>query len=110
MDTESTISKETTVVESPVSNSTAQVVTTKVAGDPVEFSLFKINQIIWYIVGLIVIVIGLRFILLLLAAGNAGFVNFIYNLSDIFVAPFFGIHNGPKLSAFQLKRLSKGKM
>src|SRR5690349_10033481 len=95
MDTESTISKKTTVVESPVSNSTQQVVQTKVAGDPVEFSLFKANQIVWYFIGLICILIGLRFILLLLAAGNAGFVSFIYSLSGIFVSPFFGIFGQP---------------
>lgn len=47
---------------------------------------------IYFIFGVIVAFIALRIILLLLAAnqGNA-FVDFVYSVSGIFVAPFFGI-------------------
>ena len=97
MDTENTVVREvtTSTTPTPLSNTTQEAVTTRVQGDPVEFSLFKVNQIVWYIIGLIAILIGLRFLLLFLAAGNAGFVNFIYSLSGIFVAPFFGIFGQP---------------
>lgn len=52
------------------------------------------QRVVYYIFGLIEAIILLRFILLLLAAnrGNA-FVDFIYDLSNIFVAPFYGIFN-----------------
>ena len=45
-----------------------------------------------FIFGLIELLIGLRIILLLLAARSSNdIVAFIYNISDIFVAPFRGI-------------------
>jgi len=52
------------------------------------------QRVVWFIVGVIVILLALRMLLLLLAAnrGNA-FVDFIYNLSGAFAAPFYGIFN-----------------
>jgi hypothetical protein len=48
--------------------------------------------IIYLIVGFIEFLIGMRFILLLLGANPAsGFVNWIYDWSTPFVAPFYGI-------------------
>lgn len=51
-------------------------------------------RIISFIGGIIVTILGLRFILSLLGAnqGNA-FASFIYTLSHPFVAPFFGLFN-----------------
>ncbi len=55
-------------------------------------SLERAKQIVWFIVGLIIAVIALRFVLLVLGANPAnGFASFIYGLSGIFVAPFQGI-------------------
>ena len=50
------------------------------------------RRVIVFIFGLIQVVIGLRFVLLLLAAREAnGLVSVILNVSQIFVAPFEGI-------------------
>jgi hypothetical protein len=50
------------------------------------------RNIIYYIAGIIVVLLALRIMLLLLAAnqGNA-FVDFIYGLSGVFAWPFYGI-------------------
>lgn len=84
-------------VSTPTGTTNQQVVSTKVTPDPQEFGLFKVNQIVWYIIGLINILIGLRFILLLLSARSAQFTNFIYNLSYPFVVPFLGIFPSPSV-------------
>ena len=50
------------------------------------------KRIVYYIGGVIIALIALRFIFLLLGANRgSGFVDFIYDLSAIFVAPFVGI-------------------
>jgi hypothetical protein len=52
----------------------------------------KIIQIVYYIEGIIMAILGLRFILRLFGASTAStFVAFIYMLSYPFVAPFFGM-------------------
>lgn len=54
--------------------------------------IFK--RVVWYITGFIVALLVLRLVLLLLGANDtAAFVNFVYALSSIFAAPFFGIFN-----------------
>lgn len=51
--------------------------------------LYKGTQIVWYILGLLEVLIFFRFILKLLAANtNAGFTKFIYGSTQIFIAPF----------------------
>lgn len=50
------------------------------------------QRVVWYITGIIIAILVLRLILLMLAANdNTAFVSFVYNLSAIFAAPFFGI-------------------
>jgi drug/metabolite transporter (DMT)-like permease len=66
------------------------------------------QRIIWFIVGAISVVIALRFALLLLGANqSAGFVDFIYDLSGVFVAPFTGIFGEPTYgqSVFEISSL-----
>ena len=66
------------------------------------------QRIVWFIVGLISVIIALRFVLLLLGANqSAGFVEFIYGLSGIFVAPFIGIFGEPTYgtSVFEISSL-----
>src|SRR4051812_27335815 len=54
-------------------------------------SLFRAKQILWFVIGLIIALIALRFVLLALGANPAnGFATFIYGLSHLFVAPFLG--------------------
>lgn len=49
-------------------------------------------RVVWYIAGVLVVLLALRFLLALLGAnpGNA-FAHFIYTISYPFVSPFFGI-------------------
>src|SRR5437868_12789587 len=60
---------------------------------------YWISGVVYFLFGLIEIVIALRVLLKLLAANpNAGFTQFIYNLSAPFVAPFEGIVGTPSRS------------
>jgi hypothetical protein len=59
------------------------------------------QRLIWFIVGVINVIIAIRFVLLLLGANqSAGFVDFIYGLSSVFVAPFAGILGEPAYGTF----------
>lgn len=52
------------------------------------------RRVVWYITGFIIALLLLRLLLLMLAANDsAAFVSFVYSLSSIFAAPFFGIFN-----------------
>ena len=52
------------------------------------------QRVVWYIVGFITVLLALRLVLLLLAANDdSAFVSFVYTLSNVFAAPFFGIFN-----------------
>ena len=53
-----------------------------------------LSNVIWFVAGVILILLGFRFILALLGdnPGN-GFANFIYTVSHPFVTPFFGLFN-----------------
>ncbi len=54
--------------------------------------LYRGTQIVWYILGIIEILLAFRFILKLLGASpSAGFSNFIYSVSYIFAAPFLAV-------------------
>jgi len=51
-----------------------------------------IQRVVWYITGLIVALLAIRVVLQLLGANQGnGFVDFMYSLSGIFAAPFFGM-------------------
>lgn len=50
------------------------------------------QRVVWYIAGFIIALLVLRIVLLLLGANESNqFVSFIYSLSSLFAAPFFGI-------------------
>jgi YggT family protein len=65
--------------------------------------MYLISRIIYFIGGIIVTVLGLRFLFELLGIGaNVPFVGFIYNFSEPFVAPFYRIFNfTPTYGAFK---------
>jgi uncharacterized protein YggT (Ycf19 family) len=49
-------------------------------------------RIIWYVAGIILVLLAFRFVLALLGANSAnGFANFIYATSHPFAEPFFGL-------------------
>lgn len=93
--------QEVTTVSSPV---TEQVVRhTKVVTPQVETespqktyqtkkAIFRSYQIIWYIVGVIEVLLAFRLMLKLLGASTlSAFTNFIYAISNPFALPFAGI-------------------
>lgn len=54
------------------------------------------QRVIWFITGLICVIIATRFVFLLLGANpGAAFTDFVYALSAPFVAPFVGIFGEP---------------
>ena len=54
--------------------------------------LYRGTQIVWYILGLIEALLAIRFVLKLLGANpTAGFTNFIYVLTNVFVYPFITV-------------------
>ncbi|HEY0964947.1 MAG TPA: hypothetical protein VGE13_00525 [Candidatus Saccharimonadales bacterium] len=63
------------------------------------------QRAVWFIVGLINIIIALRFVFLLLGANRgAAFTDLVYSISAPFVAPFVGIFGEPTYgrSVFEL--------
>jgi uncharacterized membrane protein len=51
-----------------------------------------VARIVWYIAGILLVLLGFRFILALLGANSSnGFANFIYKTSHPFVSPFFSL-------------------
>ena len=54
--------------------------------------LFRGTQVVWYILGILEVILGFRFVLKLLAANPAaGFTDFVYDLSRPFAAPFLNV-------------------
>lgn len=61
--------------------------------------LYKGIQVIWYLLGILEILLGFRVILKLLGANaEAGFTGFIYGISNIFIAPFSAVFPMTKVS------------
>lgn len=71
------------------------VQTTKEIRDPAterDHSKEVKSRIVWYVAGVLLVLLGFRFVLALLGANpNNGFADFIYDVSYPFVAPFFGL-------------------
>ncbi len=66
--------------------------TTRVTDDETVNGPALASRVVWYIAGVIIVLLALRFVLILLGANQANsFVNFIYSLSYPFAVPFFGI-------------------
>lgn len=52
------------------------------------------RNVIYYLLGLIEVLLGLRFLFMLLGANpRSGFTAFLYMISGIFISPFTGIFN-----------------
>lgn len=59
---------------------------------PTTKPLYRGTQVVWYILGVLEILLAFRFVLKLLAANpNAGFTHFIYSVTYIFAAPFLNV-------------------
>ncbi len=79
--------EETVVTEQPGYTASEQV-TTDVAAER-RMGMFKVTRVFTTILGVLEILLGLRFVLRLIAANpGSGFAEFIYGTSAVFVAPF----------------------
>lgn len=59
---------------------------------PTTKPLYRGTQIVWYILGIVEVLLLFRFLLKLFAANpGAGFTRFIYGLSYIFAQPFIAV-------------------
>src|SRR3989338_10006915 len=94
--------EEVTTVENTVPSSVVRKTTTQL--DPMikeeapqkvfdkKKRIFRANQIIWYILGVVEVLLAFRVVLKAVAANQAsGFTSFIYSLTGPFALPFRGI-------------------
>ncbi|MDP3994000.1 MAG: YggT family protein [bacterium] len=59
---------------------------------PTTKPLFRGTQIVWYIAGLLEVLLAFRFVLKLLGANaSAGFTSFIYGITQPLAAPFLSV-------------------
>jgi YggT family protein len=69
-----------------------------------EAMAVRFSQVIWLLAGLVVGLIGIRFVLKLLAANpDAGFAQFIYSVTGPFMAPFAGLTAEPSAAGVVLE-------
>jgi uncharacterized protein YggT (Ycf19 family) len=87
--------KTTAPQETPVASvDTSRVSRTSVTSSRVGDSFDRVIPAIWWVVGLVDILLGIRFVLKLLGGSSqAGFVRFMYDITQPLVAPFHGIFN-----------------
>lgn len=82
----------------PTGSSVQRKTTTTPSAEAVrDFSrkreVFHANRIIWYVLGLIEVLLAFRFFLKATAANpNSGFAQFIYGFSNIFAGPFSALY------------------
>lgn len=82
------------VVEEPGYVQTRRV--TEVAPPTSQVLLARVKALIWLITGILVALLAFRFVLALLNSGRgSGFADFVYGITDLFVAPFIGITGNP---------------
>ena len=66
------------------------------SGQGERVATFKATQIIWLVLAILEAVLALRFIFLLIGVnGDNPFAAFLYNLTQIFVAPFLSLTGTP---------------
>ena len=87
--------EEMVVTQQPGYAATEQVTRDVAAERRLRFAL--VTQIIWAILGLLEILLGLRFVLKLIAANpDSGFAVFIYGITQPFLAPFTALVATPQ--------------
>ncbi len=76
------------------------------APDPVKrrYNLIRTTQVIWLVTSVIEVLFAIRVLLKLMAANPAaGFAVFIYNMTAVFLAPFFGLVATPSANGSVLE-------
>ena len=88
--------QETIVTQEPGYAAT-QHVTRDVAAEQ-RLQSFKANRILYTLLGILEILLGLRFVLKFIGANpDAGFSAFIYGITNIFIAPFNALLGTPQV-------------
>ena len=88
--------QETVVTQEPGYAAT-QHVTRDVAAEQ-RLQSFKANRILYTLLGILEILLGLRFVLKFIGANpDAGFSAFIYGITNIFIAPFNALLGTPQV-------------
>lgn len=86
------VSKTVKVEEEQVGDAKVQTQSVETnSSDSSRHAANKGIQVVYYLAGVLSLLIGVRFILFLLGANNVGIVSFIYGLTQPFVTPFYGI-------------------
>lgn len=66
--------------------------------------LYRITQIVWYILGIIQILLAFRFILKLFGANDtAWFTSFIYEVTSVLTSPFFNVFSVTKIAGVTIE-------
>jgi hypothetical protein len=74
------------------------------AGQEQRVTGFRATQIIWLLLGIIEVLIGLRFVFKLIGVNAVNnFANFLYSLTNILVAPFASLAGTPSASGMELE-------
>ena len=82
--------------ETVVDDGDRQIVKERVSTDNTGDTRQNSSNIVWYIAGVLLALLAIRFVLKLTGANpESGFVDFIYTLSGVFVTPFAGIFSTP---------------
>jgi len=93
---------ETVITEQPGFAATEQV--TRDVATERRLLAFQIDRIVLTILGILQILLGLRFVLKLIAANpNAGFTIFIYGITGVFLAPFHALLGSPTFNGSVLE-------
>ena len=93
---------ETVATQQPGYTATEQV-TTDVASERRQ-RLFQVDWIVWTILGVLEILLGLRFFLKLIAANpDSGFAVFVYGITGPFTAPFTSLIGTPSFGGSNLE-------
>ncbi|MBI4948206.1 YggT family protein [Candidatus Berkelbacteria bacterium] len=90
----------TTTSEGPVSDQVSQTATTSQVSTNTEVQdahSDRGNAWIWYLVGIIDLLLVLDIVFKLFGAKSVGFASFLYSITNFFAAPFRGIFPNPKI-------------
>lgn len=90
--------------QAPVPNTPMPVVNATVKQENLSTQrikpLYRISQVVWYIVGLMEVFLLLRFFMKLLGANPAaGFSQFIYGVTGVFAGPFYSVFKSTESGA-----------
>ena len=66
---------------------------------PTTKPIYRGTQVVWYILGILLVLLAFRFVLKLLGANpSAGFTSFIYGVTYIFASPFLNVFRVTQVS------------